>query len=366
MVGSPPHTRGKVCRAKFKDCPGGITPAHAGKRLACKTLCSRTEDHPRTRGEKSKPTLKKRRKKGSPPHTRGKGISRLRLSAWRRITPAHAGKSEHVFGIIKCFRDHPRTRGEKFQLTDEVNYVSGSPPHTRGKECHALFPPVQSRITPAHAGKSRKCYSAFAPAEDHPRTRGEKSQVLQCLCSRRGSPPHTRGKGAAWATFATLKRITPAHAGKSLAVFFGCCRWGDHPRTRGEKHTYKIISFRRVGSPPHTRGKVPGIVIHRHRGRITPAHAGKRCRSEPRRQALMDHPRTRGEKRHCRRKTRTANGSPPHTRGKVKVKKPSGVLPGITPAHAGKSRKISNLDCQNRDHPRTRGEKFPLGLNVYR
>ena len=45
-------------------------------------------------------------------------------------------------------------------------------------------------------------------------------------------------------------------------------------------------------------------------------------------------------------------------RGKVLTLQCTGFSFRITPAHAGKSQKISSHDYQNRDHPRTCGEKY--------
>ena len=75
---------------------------------------------------------------GSPPRVRGKVLNRIQYKQWRRITPACAGKSQHVniYSIKK--KDHPRVCGEK----DAISYfhfrTSGSPPRVRGKADPAL------------------------------------------------------------------------------------------------------------------------------------------------------------------------------------------------------------------------------------
>ena len=53
-----------------------------------------------------------------------------------------------------------------------------------------------------------------------------------------------------------LERITPAYAGKSSGIVVYPSSFKDHPRLRGEKCFY--CGFCRVysGSPPLTRGKV--------------------------------------------------------------------------------------------------------------
>ena len=93
-----------------------------------------------------------------------------------------------------------------------------------------------------------------------------------------------------------------------------------------------------MGSPPHTRGKAKQSRAKALRFRITPAHAGK---SDAVRKAEIenkDHPRTRGEKRAFKLFRRVRLGSPPHTRGKETACMIMLMIIGITPAHAGKSK----------------------------
>ena len=155
------------------------------------------------------------------------------------ITPAHAGKR-----LTRALRpvtpwDHPRTRGEKLRILRRPRVVLGSPPHTRGKEWYIKPEEMESRITPAHAGKRQKTSFHILEYGDHPRTRGEKNGISSQKKWKAGSPPHTRGKATFHASVSTLYRITPAHAGKRSNGFKrNCGRW-DHPRTRGEK-TKKI------------------------------------------------------------------------------------------------------------------------------
>ena len=70
-----------------------ITPAHAGKRVIDIRIEGFWEDHPRTRGEKAVIQFVIELVIGSPPHTRGKVRKFLLILLSLRITPAHAGKS---------------------------------------------------------------------------------------------------------------------------------------------------------------------------------------------------------------------------------------------------------------------------------
>ena len=153
-LGSPPHTRGKDFRGISEDSDKGITPAHAGKSQCSGRRTMLPRDHPRTRGEKSSIRATSVFGLGSPPHTRGKDLTNAWVSAIIRITPAHAGKRRAVDNYSGIEKDHPRTRGEKAVLSFPWMFLSGSPPHTRGKVERAIFKTPSHGITPAHAGKS--------------------------------------------------------------------------------------------------------------------------------------------------------------------------------------------------------------------
>ena len=95
----------------------------------------------------------------------------------------------------------------------------------------------------------------------------------------------------------------------------------------------------------------------KHMDRITPAHAGKRSWQTPPGWAGGDHPRTRGEKWPMFSKLKPSSGSPPHTRGKGTLETQEKHMDRITPAHAGKRCAFPNVWEDVKDHPRTRGEK---------
>ena len=112
-IGSPPHTRGKAIFATFDGFVRRITPAHAGKSGG--GICAERGggDHPRTRGEKPSTISPVFGSTGSPPHTRGKASAGRLKARTQRITPAHAGKSTFGLAAVAEIEDHPRTRGEK-------------------------------------------------------------------------------------------------------------------------------------------------------------------------------------------------------------------------------------------------------------
>ena len=112
-----------------------------------------------------------------------------------------------------------------------------------------------------------------------------------------------------------------------------------------------------MGSPPHSRGKGQDLRGLGLPDGITPALAGKSPVDAGHSSTDRDHPRTRGEKFAVTLDLGSVLGSPPHSRGKGDFIAGKVFPVGITPALAGKS--ISGCTCWRvaRDHPRTRGEK---------
>ena len=105
----------------------------------------------------------------------------------------------------------------------------------RGKVYQSQGASSSGRITPAHAGKSKKREKTGKGKWDHPRTCGEKIFFIWRKDIVLGSPPHMRGKVFIVRIFTFRVRITPAHAGKSYPL----------------KNLFKLV----FGSPPHMRGK---------------------------------------------------------------------------------------------------------------
>ena len=91
--------------------------------------------------------------------------------------------------------------------------------------------------------------------------------------------------------------------------------------------------------------------------RITPAYAGKSKKLQFYRIRQRDHPRLCGEKLSHRLFHSAISGSPPPMRGKVQFFEKQQDRVGITPAYAGKSFR-TNANCDGfEDHPRLCGEK---------
>ena len=172
----------------------------------------------------------------------------------------------------------------------------GSPPRMRGKEKGRRTHKVKSGITPAYAGKSAYLSPEDTAGRDHPRVCGEKYSWEKSTCKIFGSPPRMRGKAGLVQIVCRLRGITPAYAGKSHKVRLQAPGRWDHPRVCGEKAYSLVINGSEWGSPPRMRGKGTKRCSSRRGGRITPAYAGKSKRIAPSSVLFGDHPRVCGEK----------------------------------------------------------------------
>ena len=112
-----------------------------------------------------------------------------------------------------------------------------------------------------------------------------------------------------------------------------------------------------VGSPPRMRGKGLLIKAIAQAVGITPAHAGKRRKVKCLRLPNRDHPRACGEKAARTDGFRVVQGSPPRMRGKVIKITICNTITRITPAHAGKRNTLLCAKMLLGDHPRACGEK---------
>ena len=149
---------------------------------------------------------------------RGKGNEYIRKVHGKGITPAHAGKSSARSRLATRSWDHPRPCGEKGTAMGRTDKMLGSPPPMRGKEDTDVDKIREEWITPAHAGKSCTRATTRPRWQDHPRPCGEKSYPRAVWGVLWGSPPPMRGKGGTTDDDIRQLRITPAHAGKR-------CRW---------------------------------------------------------------------------------------------------------------------------------------------
>ena len=349
--------RGKEWSARPDSRRRRITPAHAGKSMAGRKNKRAAKDHPRPCGEKDNTRKYERNVQGSPPPMRGKERHLIRTGCMARITPAHAGKSSPYRPKRRRCGDHPRPCGEKLRRPTHTRAKRGSPPPMRGKVMAAEKELWRRRITPAHAGKSYPDWTSPDCDRDHPRPCGEKMFWSLMTFSPVGSPPPMRGKACGTNSSSTTPGITPAHAGKSHRESFSATPTGDHPRPCGEKLDMYRAVCGIAGSPPPMRGKGSGNAQTGAGLGITPAHAGKSAKISACAKINRDHPRPCGEKAGAKKRRAWRAGSPPPMRGKGGTVGCARRPRGITPAHAGKSDADLRATARCQDHPRPCGEK---------
>ena len=273
-LGSPPHTRGIL----YDIIPTGrcnwFTPAYAGNTAPPSRRRHEAWVHPRIRGEYYGPDGGAIGGVGSPPHTRGIRRRRANALSSSGFTPAYAGNTNHIHTHKRSCQVHPRIRGEYAIRHAEDKAREGSPPHTRGILRDDVVVAETLGFTPAYAGNTRTADSKSACGGVHPRIRGEYKIFSVEECTKGGSPPHTRGIQINVLECGEIRRFTPAYAGNTVPVDTQALTAWVHPRIRGEYSILPIYAVCISGSPPHTRG------ILRIRGfgsswpRFTPAYAG--------------------------------------------------------------------------------------------
>ena len=125
----------------------------------------------------------------------------------------------------------------------------------------------------------------------------------------------------------------------------------------GEKDHSLAFCASAEGSPPHVRGKAGPNSAHNAASGITPAYAGKRLEYLVNPFSSKDHPRVCGEKNIVRKASFDPQGSPPRMRGKDAEPDAECNSDGITPAYAGKRQSSWPNISRRVDHPRVCGEK---------
>ena len=113
-LGSPPRVRGKGAMPDGIAGHHRITPACAGKREKGLWRFCEYKDHPRVCGEKQQHSFLTYFITGSPPRVRGKASVLCNTECLSRITPACAGKRMACTTYCTQNWDHPRVCGEKW------------------------------------------------------------------------------------------------------------------------------------------------------------------------------------------------------------------------------------------------------------
>ena len=171
------------------------------------------------------------------------------------LIPAHAGKTLSTVAEMPSKRAHPRSRGENRRPRPLGRRRPGSSPLTRGKLACLDAGHDRSRLIPAHAGKTRRCFSRPSRTRAHPRSRGENDTADFTPLMNAGSSPLTRGKLVQSGHERGRDGLIPAHAGKTADSGRSRPAYGAHPRSRGENPVRRALEEGCQGSSPLTRGK---------------------------------------------------------------------------------------------------------------
>ena len=192
----------------------------------------------------------------------------------------------------------------------------------------------------------------------HPRSRGENIATVHFGFVCGGSSPLTRGKRASSRALSTVSGLIPAHAGKTARRRIGRRSRRAHPRSRGENGWAAASSARGPGSSPLTRGKLSRMGVPWLMPGLIPAHAGKTVIHFVPFMRGWAHPRSRGENRPGGNPQLSVRGSSPLTRGKRRKVGHGDAARGLIPAHAGKTPLAPSNTLKRPAHPRSRGENI--------
>ena len=114
-----------------------------------------TGAHPRSHEENESTAAAKGISQGSSPVSWGKLRIQSTISFDTRLIPAHSGKTTNRGARATGTRAHPRSRGENLIEDRAARGELGSSPLTRGKPWPATGVPLPRGLIPAHAGKTR-------------------------------------------------------------------------------------------------------------------------------------------------------------------------------------------------------------------
>ena len=175
-----------------------------------------------------------------------------------------------------------------------------------------------------------------------------------------GSSPLTRGKPHRHPVRKGRPGLIPTHAGKTRGpTSYPFPGWA-HPRSRGENMGSLFLQRHMVGSSPLTQGKRPPRFKEDRVPGLIPAHAGKTNARRGMKYRGAAHPRSRGENQSRVRRHTPPPGSSPLTRGKQSEGTGAFTHHGLIPAHAGKTLTDKHPVRTVTAHPRSRGENTVL------
>ena len=161
-----------------------------------------------------------------------------------------------------------------------------------------------------------------------------RAKPLTCF----GSSPRGRGKPPRRPRSDHRNGLIPARAGKTQLDTHAPTMYKAHPRAGGENFGRLGRGSRTGGSSPRGRGKRSRAWSPTPTQGLIPARAGKTTCRSPRLRRARAHPRAGGENDHPVGTVGAPMGSSPRGRGKPGCGCFGGVVAGLIPARAGKTR----------------------------
>ena len=271
----------------------------------------RRTDHPRGRGEHGSVFKVLSAEAGSSPRTRGPPQLLRRLGEVRRIIPADAGSAGQS---LTQHGESPRGRGEHTRSAPNGTRQAGSSPRARGAQGRPGRRGDRVGIIPAGAGSTTRHRTRRPTSTDHPRGRGEHYEMSTGMDRRFGSSPRARGAPPGPDRHPRARRIIPAGAGSTSRQAVDHAPSEDHPRGRGEHDGAPYPPPGDFGSSPRARGARRAVRRGLVDRGIIPAGAGSTSLHLLRSSGSPDHPRGRGEHDFARSVTGSAAGSSPRAR----------------------------------------------------
>ncbi|KAB7789964.1 hypothetical protein F7D09_1514 [Bifidobacterium leontopitheci] len=254
------------------------------------------------------------------------------------IIPAYAGNTGYLPVGVAGFGDHPRVCGEHRAGLETPQIQTGSSPRMRGTPLQNRQRATRLGIIPAYAGNTPPAPPMALPSGDHPRVCGEHLMSMTMDSSGRGSSPRMRGTLASGDARHRIGGIIPAYAGNTPMTVHCSPVGRDHPRVCGEHRCHMEDSKVSLGSSPRMRGTRDATLGGPHRPGIIPAYAGNTARLTVRTRLDGDHPRVCGEHFRARARGWHLKGSSPRMRGTPADPVAGGRGPGIIPAYAGNTK----------------------------
>ena len=219
-------------------------------------------------------------------------------------------------------------------------------------------------LIPAWAGKTTRRERAERNRWAHPRVGGENPGVSRDFMMQGGSSPRGRGKQHIDSYPSSMEGLIPAWAGKTSWSRPPTLTARAHPRVGGENNPSPTDSTAHPGSSPRGRGKHPHDRRLRREPGLIPAWAGKTARLTFSPSGAWAHPRVGGENSRSSRARISPGGSSPRGRGKLAVGARRRPMLRLIPAWAGKTQSPQNSAYPRTAHPRVGGENSSRRLKT--